>query len=208
MPDAIVALTTRSIFGANASLADSPARLRLVAQSIEHMEKVWPIFIEKHTSLRDSMGAGKWRGGIGTEAILRIETEGGATMSYVCDRGKYGPGGPPGLFGGERAIHEGVTKNIGKPNETYLDVYSSNVQVDKGETMHHYSSGGGGYGDPLERDPEAVLEDVLDDFVSVERARTSYGVVINVLDPDVLHYEVDQAATAKLRSEMRKNDLP
>ena len=180
----------------------------LVAQSIEHMEKVWPIFIEKHTSLRDSMGAGKWRGGVGTEAILRIETEGGATMSYVCDRGKYGPGGPPGLFGGERAIHEGVTKNIGKPNEKYLDVYFSNVQVDEGETMHHYSSGGGGYGDPLERDPKAVLEDVLDDFVSVERARTSYGVVINALDPDVLHYEVDQAATSKLRSEMRKNHLP
>jgi N-methylhydantoinase B len=42
----------------------------------------------------------------------------------------------------------------------------------------------------------------------VERARTSYGVVINALDPDVLHYEVDQAATSKLRSEMRKNHLP
>ena len=56
---------------------------------------------------------------------------------------------------------------------------------------------GGGYGDPLERKPELVLEDVIDDYVSIERAEKDYGVVIRALDPDILDYEIDFEATKK-----------
>ncbi len=177
----------------------------LQQQSIEHMERIWPIFLEKYSSKRDSMGAGKWRGGVGTESRLTVENSSGTIMSYVCDRGKYGPGGPPGLFGGKRGIHQGVTKNLGKDNEEYLDVYFSNVSVGQGESMYHYSAGGGGYGNPLERDPRAVLEDVIDDFVSIEAARNEYGVVIEAVDPDILDFRIDEKATAAVRLEMSQN---
>jgi N-methylhydantoinase B/oxoprolinase/acetone carboxylase alpha subunit len=60
------------------------------------------------------------------------------------------------------------------------------------------STGGGGWGDPLERRLEEVLEDVLDEYVSVARARDDYGVVVN---PDTM--ELDQESTERLRAEMR-----
>ena len=67
------------------------------------------------------------------------------------------------------------------------------------------SSGGGGYGDPLAREPQEVLEDVLDNFVSVESARRDYGVVLVVGNPDLLEFVVDQEATDNLRAEIRSN---
>ena len=65
------------------------------------------------------------------------------------------------------------------------------------------SSGGGGFGDPLERDPALVLEDVIDDYVSIERARKDYGVVIEAIDPENLQYEIDVEATEREREEIR-----
>jgi N-methylhydantoinase B len=62
------------------------------------------------------------------------------------------------------------------------------------------SAGGGGLGDPLTRDPRAVLEDVLDGYVSVERALEDYGVVVAHLDPDRAEAEVDESATQRERA--------
>ena len=67
-----------------------------------------------------------------------------------------------------------------------------------GEILFAQSGGGGGWGDPLERDPELVLRDVLDEYVSMEGARRDYGVII-----DPISLTVDEAATRKLREEMR-----
>jgi N-methylhydantoinase B len=64
------------------------------------------------------------------------------------------------------------------------------------------SAGGGGYGDPLERDPDNVCEDVADDYVSIERALKDYGVVIREIDADLSEYEVDREATAAARTRM------
>ncbi|KYH36524.1 MAG: 5-oxoprolinase [Candidatus Hecatellales archaeon B24] len=74
--------------------------------------------------------------------------------------------------------------------------------------MYYTSSGGGGFGDPRERDPELVLKDVMDGWISLECARNVYGVVINVIDEEACAYEVDQEATKKLREELKKNPLP
>jgi N-methylhydantoinase B len=65
--------------------------------------------------------------------------------------------------------------------------------------------GGGGLGDPLERDPKLVLEDVIDDWVSLERARKDYGVVIVAIDPEILEYEIDYEATKKKRAYIQDN---
>jgi N-methylhydantoinase B len=75
---------------------------------------------------------------------------------------------------------------------------TSGIQLDKGDRIIAVAGGGGGYGDPLERDPENVREDVDNGFVSIEHAKQDYGVVI---DPDTLKVDVD--ATTKLRSELR-----
>ena len=64
-------------------------------------------------------------------------------------------------------------------------------------------SSGGGFGDPLERDPALVLEDVIDDYVSIERARKDYGVVIEAIDPENLQYEIDVEATERERAEIQ-----
>ena len=138
------------------------------------------------------------------DSAFRIDNEGGVTMSYCGDRGKFGPGGPPGLFGGNRGIYHGVNYNPGRPNEKWLDVMFSGVPVDGGDVLAHYTQGGGGYGDPLERVPDRVLEDVLDEYVSIEKAREDYGVVIDAVDHEILDYRVNQANTEKLRAEMRR----
>jgi N-methylhydantoinase B len=72
--------------------------------------------------------------------------------------------------------------------------------VQTGDSFTRPSAGGGGYGDPLERSVEDVLEDVIDAYVSVERAAIDYGVVIKVIDADLDAYEIDAAATVNRRS--------
>ena len=172
-------------------------------QSIEQKERQWPVTLQLMERKTNSMGAGKWRGGCGFDTSIRFDNSGGVTLSYVSDRGKNGPGGPPGLFGGKRGIYQGAILNPGRPDERWLDVIFKGVIAEQGDVVNHYTQGGGGYGDPLERDPDAVLEDILDEFVSLEKAREDYGVVINAVDPEVLGYEVDQSATDKLRQTMR-----
>jgi len=78
------------------------------------------------------------------------------------------------------------------------------VPVSQGGVLHHHTQGGGGYGVPLDRDPNAVLEDVFDEFVSVEGARKEYGVVVDAVDPEILDYRVNVAETGKLQEKMRK----
>jgi len=70
-----------------------------------------------------------------------------------------------------------------------------------GEHYEYHYGGGGGWGDPLRRSPERVLEDVLDEYVSVEGARRDYGVVLTG-SLEHLTLAVDHAATARLRAEM------
>jgi len=81
----------------------------------------------------------------------------------------------------------------------------SNVHVKAGDSFTRPSAGGGGLGDPLERDPKLVLEDVIDDYVSVARAIKDYGVVIKTIDEELGEYEVDWEATRKERVFIQKN---
>ncbi len=173
-------------------------------QSMEMKERQWPVTLTHFNHKTDGMGAGQWRGGCGLDSAIRIDNQDGVIMSYCGDRGKYGPGGPPGMFGGKRAIHQGVNHNPGRDNEKWLDVMFSGVPVEKNDILHHYTQGGGGYGDALLRDPNAILEDVIDEFVSIEKAREDYGVVIDAVDPEILDYRINSEETEKLREEMRK----
>ena len=79
----------------------------------------------------------------------------------------------------------------------------SNVAVSPGDTFERPSAGGGGFGDPLERTTAEVLEDVIDGYVSVDRAAKDYGVVIREIDAELDDYEIDETATAKERERIR-----
>jgi N-methylhydantoinase B len=92
-----------------------------------------------------------------------------------------------------------VWVNRGEANERYLGSLFSGVPLSQGDTVTRPSAGGGGLGDPLERDVNAVLDDVIDGYVSIERAQKDYGVIVKEVDSDLCQYEVDLAATEKER---------
>src|SRR5699024_3616503 len=95
--------------------------------------------------------------------------------------------------------------NRGTTNEKYLGATFSNVSIVPGDTFTRPSAGGGGFGDPMERDIDAVLEDVIDGYVSLERARKDYGVVIHEIDAELDQFEVDYSATDSTREYIRRN---
>jgi N-methylhydantoinase B len=83
----------------------------------------------------------------------------------------------------------------------------SDVEVREGEKFVRPSAGGGGYGDPLLRDPEAVREDVTDGYVTPEGAKRDYGVVVSEVDAELAEWEVDEEATEREREHIRENRL-
>src|SRR5262249_56514147 len=88
---------------------------------------------------------------------------------------------------------------------TFLGAVFSNVPCGAGDEFTRPSAGGGGFGDPLERDADAVREDVADGYVSIERARKDYGVVVREVDAELAEYEVDGKATSAEREQIRSS---
>lgn len=147
-----------------------------------------------HYGLRPgSGGAGKWRGGTGLIFTMRIEKPGSAVLGRGLERHVFRP---YGLIGGRPGAPARVVLNMGRPGERELGKISM-VEPEPGDTVTLMSAGGGGYGDPFERDESAVLRDVRAGFVSVEDAAEVYGVV-------VVDGRLDEAETRALRSVPRK----
>jgi len=147
----------------------------------------------------DSAGPGRWRGGVGLEkagTILAVEN---CVFSYFCDRERSVVWG---IEGGLPARPHGLWMQADGEEEAFLGAVFSDVPVNSGTKFRRGTSGGGGYGDPLKRDPLEVLEDVVDDYVSIERAAKDYGVVLNVVDKDLAEYKIDIGATEKTRTDI------
>jgi N-methylhydantoinase B len=83
-------------------------------------------------------------------------------------------------------------------------MFAAGVVLLPGDHLTFQSNGGGGIGNPLERDPELVRTDVIDGYLSLGVARDIYGVVIDVIDEDTLDCRVDERATLELRKQRRK----
>jgi N-methylhydantoinase B len=105
--------------------------------------------------------------------------------------------------GGLPSFPHGVWLNKGTDEERFLGAVFSGVPIVPGDAFTRPSAGGGGFGDPLERDPDAVKEDVADGYVTIERARKDYGVVVREVDAELSQYEVDLGATAQEREQIR-----
>ncbi|MFF3631831.1 hydantoinase B/oxoprolinase family protein [Streptomyces sp. NPDC002164] len=171
----------------------------LAVQPLEGQERLSPVLTTRHGITTDSGGPGKYRGGCGVDKGGLLTDAEKTVMSYCCDRARSITWG---IEGGLPSVPHGVWLNKGTEEERFLGSVFSNVTVESGDTFTRPSAGGGGYGDPLERDPRLVVEDVIDGYVSLERAAKDYGVVIRPVRPELDEYELDQEATAALRAEI------
>ena len=160
---------------------------------VEAQEANQPIVVERFELVRDSAGAGRFRGGCGVRRDMSFLADEGK-LTNLSDRQKFAP---YGLFGGKTGRLARTVINPG-PDEQIVHGKQSR-EFAYGDIISFQQSGAGGYGDPLERDPARVLADVLDDYVSVEAARREYGVVIAGTGADL---RVDEAATGELRRTM------
>jgi len=143
-------------------------------------------------------GAGKFRGGAGVVKSQRYLTPG--FMTHESDRNDDAPWG---VFGGKAGSGSKVeVHNIHNGNLTSHPSKFSGLRTEEGDLVSYYSPTGGGYGDPLDREPQMVLDDVLDGFISVDHARDDYGVVLSEVD-DGYGWQVDAAATNARRAELR-----
>ena len=110
---------------------------------------------------------------------------------------------PWGVFGGkEGAVGKMELHNIHSGETKSLPAKLSGMPTKVGDVISYFSPCGGGYGDPLEREPQKVLDDVLDEFIHPEHARRDYGVVLKEVD-DGYGWALDLPATEKLRAELR-----
>lgn len=139
---------------------------------IEVFESKYPIQILSYGIRQDSGGAGKYRGGNGTfrEYLILADSD----LFLWFERSKTTGWG---IFGGASGAAPNVT--VKRPDEEQLEFLKVNgIRVCEGTVIHSLTGGGGGYGNPLERAPEAVREDVIDRYVSLDYARSAYGVVL------------------------------
>ncbi|MFQ5762765.1 MAG: hydantoinase B/oxoprolinase family protein [Candidatus Bathyarchaeia archaeon] len=185
--------------GANASAPVFGAGLTI--QPLEGQERLSPVITTRHEIVTDSGGPGKWRGGCGVEKGCILTQATRILCSYCCDRERSIAWG---IRGGLSGIPHGAWLNPNLPGERYLGAVFSAVPLKEKDVLTRPSSGGGGYGDPLERDPKLVLEDVIDGYVSIERARRDYGVVVYSVDPEVCDYGIDWDATRNERARIRE----
>ena len=165
----------------------------ILAQDPEMFELTTPHLLRKHEYVTDSAGAGQWRGGLGVETIFKIY--GQEVTGVVFGDGVEEEARAFGLFSGKAG-------SLNKLELTYPDDYLHTPKskdvirgIPKGTIFHEIAGGGGGYGDPFKKPLEKVLKDVRNGFVSIEKAKEDYGVVI---DPRTL--AVDEEETAKRRS--------
>jgi N-methylhydantoinase B len=164
----------------------------LRAPDPELHELVDPYTVLQYEFWPDSAGAGQWRGGMGTIYRWRVDAPG--IMAANFGGGNHDETAPFGLEGGLAAPkHELTLRKVSGDN---IEVDSEAFYMfDEGDVYEIYQSGGGGYGDPKERSLDKVRDDVVNGLVSIDKAKESYGVIV---DPD--SYEVDEAATQELRA--------
>jgi N-methylhydantoinase B len=155
---------------------------------VETLEDRFPILVEEYGFRPDSCGPGRFRGGLGLVRQYRLLAA-VAMMQIRADRHDHAP---YGLFGGASAATSHNQLNSQPlPSKTTRTIR-------QGDVVRHEQSGGGGYGDPLQRDLALVAKDVADEKISTMFARTRFGVVLtDDLAPDL-------EKTAELRSEMAR----
>ncbi|MBI4320590.1 MAG: hydantoinase B/oxoprolinase family protein [Chloroflexi bacterium] len=162
-------------------------------QPVEVMEMRTPLVIEAEEVVTDSGGPGRWRGGCASRRVYRL-AQGKGILTIIADRESFGPFG---LFGGQTGERCRLTMTSPQNERVLFSKFAG--PMEQGEVLLVQAAGGGGYGDPLERDLESVRKDLKNGYVSVDAAGQDYGVVV-----DPRSGEVDLPATEKLRAKRRQ----
>lgn len=164
------------------------------APPVEIMEQAFPVLYHRYALREGSGGAGTSRGGFGLDYEIELRS-GDARASFVMDHGRFGPQGALGGIDGARnevTIHRGA--------EIYTPLHLSKEQdipITAGDRVRVKTPGGGGYGDPLKRRPDDVLEDVTLGRYTIDEAREHYGVIVSATDTRT--FSIDGDATAAER---------
>ncbi len=160
-------------------------------------ESLYPHIQWERDYRTDSGGPGRWRGLCGSHYEKEVLVD-AKVYTYVVGM-KYPM---PGICGGRPGAPNELVIRYGSDDPYRVTHTADWVPIAAGQRIMYDYGGGGGWGDPLERDPQAVLDDVLDEYVSVEGARRDYGVVLTGSLED-LTLAVDAQATAALRARLR-----
>ena len=181
-----------AVRGQDAWGALAAASGNLIKASAEINEHLFPHILRGRNYIIDSGGPGQWRGGCGSNFVKEVRTPTYVNQYVVNQRHIH-----PGIAGG----HHGSPDNC-MVGDTEVDPSVANKLLQTGEQLVYRFGGGGGWGDPLDREPSAVLDDVWDEFVSVEGAFKDYGVVITgSLEEMTLAVDLD---ATKLEREARR----
>ena len=158
---------------------------------VETMESQHPVRVEEYALVPDSCGAGEYRGGLGVARSYRLLAD-EAGLQLRADRMKIRPYGLAGGGEAEPAVNEITTRDgaqVSLPSKI-------NRKMDQGDLVRHVQPGGGGFGDPLQRDPQRVARDVWNTKITADYAREHHRVVV-----DPATGVLDEASTAALRGE-------
>jgi 5-oxoprolinase (ATP-hydrolysing) len=148
---------------------------------------------ERYELRDDPCAAGRWRGGIGMVRVNRFLVD----TIVTCEGERHDTDPPWGIFGGQDGINASMVRNAGQPDEERWPSKVTASRLSAGDTLTITVPNSGGYGDPLERDPELVLSDVLDGFTTAELAERDYGVLL-----EIDGFAVDLDRTAQLRKRL------
>jgi N-methylhydantoinase B len=161
---------------------------------VESVEMNFPLRIPRLSLWTDSGGAGRTRGGLGLEKVFEATT----TQVVISHRGERFASTPWGLEGGAPGVsaHAFILRQDGRREELPS---KKMIVLEPGDQLWEYIAGGAGYGDPLDRDPELVLADVLDRKITREAARGAYGVVLAADGA-----AIDEIATKEAREALRR----
>jgi N-methylhydantoinase B len=154
---------------------------------IEELEMRLPMRCNQYELREEGSAAGQWRGGIGI--VRKWEFLSDSLFTGEGDR-HYDP--PRGVHGGKNGVTGSLTLNPGTARSQNLHAKLTNYRFRSGDILEIKAPCGGGYGNPSDRDPEQVWQDVLDEYITVQKAKDEYGVVID-------DGGVDEKATAALR---------
>lgn len=161
---------------------------------IEVMEQYYPIIFEEYSLHEGSGGAGEMRGGFGVNYKIKLR-RGSARASMVMDHGRYGP---LGALGGENGGLN--TVKVTANGEDYIPPHLSkdqDIQINVGDSVSVSTPGGGGYGNPLLRDPEKVSVDVQLGYYTLEQVSARFGVVLDPADLSVKLTETKQLRASR-----------
>ncbi|WP_424984838.1 hydantoinase B/oxoprolinase family protein [Microbulbifer sp. S227A] len=162
------------------------------APPIEIMEQAFPVLYHHYALHEGSGGAGLHRGGFGLDYMVELR-RGTATASFVMDHGRFGPQGARG--GGDGGVNRVTVWQSGHPYSPAHLSKEQDIPMSPGDRVHVRTPGGGGYGDPFARPPEAVRLDVELGRYTPDQARDLFGVVLHGSPP-----EIDRDATANRRA--------